>query len=169
MAIVFNCQRCGKKVEAPDNAAGKNAKCPSCHNKVTIPDANAADDELRLAPIDEADETRRKQLMTETFRLEQDILSQKEVPDKSSGAGEDSSRQPSEKELTAKVVLYLRQMADGQLDKAQQTETLIVRNGSAATAILDQIAVSEIGEPKLADIPPQVLSGLIRRLRSKIS
>ena len=38
-----------------------------------------------------------------------------------------------------------------------------------AVDILDTIAVSEMPEPELADVPPQVLSGLIRNLRARIS
>ena len=34
--------------------------------------------------------------------------------------------------------------------------------------IIDRIALSEIPEQELADIPPQVLAGTIRTLREKI-
>ena len=53
MTISFNCEFCGKKINAPDSAAGKSGKCPACQNKVLVPaPAQEEDDELRLAPID---------------------------------------------------------------------------------------------------------------------
>jgi len=36
MSIVFNCT-CGKKLQARDELAGKNLKCPSCHQLVPVP------------------------------------------------------------------------------------------------------------------------------------
>ena len=38
-----------------------------------------------------------------------------------------------------------------------------------AREILDRIATSEMPEPELADVPQQVLSGLVRGLRARIS
>ncbi len=42
-----------------------------------------------------------------------------------------------------------------------------MRCGQRAVNILDRIAVSEVPEPELADIPTQVLTGLIRTLSKK--
>ncbi len=38
MAISFSCLKCGKKLKAPDNAAGKSSKCPGCGATVTCPE-----------------------------------------------------------------------------------------------------------------------------------
>lgn len=38
MAISFSCHQCGKKLKAPDNAAGKSSKCPGCGATVTCPE-----------------------------------------------------------------------------------------------------------------------------------
>jgi len=38
MAISFTCQRCGKKLKAPDNAVGKSSKCPGCGSTVVCPE-----------------------------------------------------------------------------------------------------------------------------------
>jgi predicted RNA-binding Zn-ribbon protein involved in translation (DUF1610 family) len=51
MAISFQCPQCGKKLKAPDNAAGKASTCPGCGAKVTCPepiyDAEVVEMELR--------------------------------------------------------------------------------------------------------------------------
>src|ERR1700756_4712234 len=49
MAISFSCERCGKKLKAPDNAVGKTSKCPGCGSPVTCPEP-VYDAELVDAP-----------------------------------------------------------------------------------------------------------------------
>ncbi len=166
MAITFHCDRCGKEIRAADTAGGKWGKCPACHNKVYVPDLNV-DDELKLAPIDETEEEKKKRLMAETYRLTQDILQERDTPNGPSGLGGPIC-EISEKELTKNIILYLRQMADGELDEAERTTASIAPYGRQATAIIDRIAISEIPEPELADLAPQVLAGLVRTLRSRI-
>ncbi|UCG48549.1 MAG: hypothetical protein JSU94_02000 [Phycisphaerales bacterium] len=167
MAVVFHCEYCGKKIEASDSAGGKWGKCPSCHNKLYVPDLSS-DEELKLAPVDETEEQRRDRLMAETFELTQDILQEREIP---GGPGDVTGpvSEMSERELTKNIVVYLRRMADGELDEAGRIIGLISPHRRQALPIIDRIALSEIPEPELADIPPQVLSGLIRTLRVKVS
>ena len=167
MAITFHCEHCGKKIEAADSAGGKWGKCPACHNKLYVPRQDLGE-ELKLAPIDETDLEREKRLMAETYKLTQDILQEREVPD---GPPEPAGPvyEMSEKELTKNIILYLRQMAIGDLDEADRTAALIAPSEAQAMEIIDRIALSEIPEPELADIPQQVLASLIRTLRSKIS
>jgi len=181
MTITFNCEHCGKRIEAQDNARGKWGKCPVCHNKLYVPKSDS-DEEIKLAPIDESEEEKRKRLIAETHKLTQDILQEKEVPAGPAEAAENQGEIPDElveyaapifemgeKELTKNITLYLRQMADGELDHAQRIAVEIAPYGHHAIEILDRIALSEIPEPELADIPQQVLSGLIRNLRTQIS
>jgi hypothetical protein len=166
MPIKFHCNCCGKKIEAPDNAGGKWGKCPGCHTKVYVPMPETGD-ELKLAPVDESEEQRKKQLLQETFRLTQDILQEKNVPEGGVPAGPTSDI--SEEQLTNHIIRYLRQMVDGKLDAAQHTADLIVPHRRKAIAILDYLARSDTPDPELEDIPQQVLSGLIRNLRTRIS
>jgi predicted RNA-binding Zn-ribbon protein involved in translation (DUF1610 family) len=66
MSISFQCPRCGKKLKAPDNAAGKSSSCPGCGGKVTCPepiyDAEVVEMELAsekpkgFDPYDELDD-----------------------------------------------------------------------------------------------------------------
>jgi hypothetical protein len=172
MAVTFHCEYCGKKIEAPDSAAGKWGKCPTCHNKIYVPDFSGGE-ELKLAPIDESEEARRKQLMDETHKLSEDILLEKEIPDEKDVPDESAeavvwSAEISDKQLRKNIVNYLRQTAEGQDEAARRTKGSIIPYGKRAIKILDRIALAEIPEPELAGIPQQVLSGLIRELRSKI-
>jgi hypothetical protein len=134
---------------------------------VYVPAADSSE-ELKLAPIDSEYEDRQRQLMSETYNLTQEILLERELPDAPPGIAGPVPK-ISEKELTKNIILYLKQMAVGELDEAIKTADRIARHRSQAIDILDTIAVSEMPEPELADVPAQVLSGLIRNLRSRIS
>jgi hypothetical protein len=167
MAITFHCDYCGKKIDAPDNAGGKWGKCPGCHNRLYVPKQNFDDEELKLAPIDEGDRERQKQLLAETCWLTQELLDEKEIPPESAEATAPPA-EPDDQQLTAIIISYLRQMADGELDEAERIAGLIAEHRKTAVKILDKIASGEIPRPELADIPKQVLSELLKRLRTKI-
>jgi hypothetical protein len=167
MAIVFHCQYCGKEIKAADSAGGKWGKCPTCHNKLYVPSPDI-DEDLKLAPLDTQDEEREKQLMAETHKLTQDILQEREIPDGPETPSE-AIYELGDAELRKDIILYLRQMARGDLDEAERTSALIAPYRAKVIEIIDRIALSEIPEPELHDIPPTLLSGLIRNLRSKIN
>jgi len=166
MTITFHCEHCGRKIEAAKSAAGKWGRCPGCHNKIYVPDMEVGE-ELKLAPVDESEEEKRKQLMDETYRLRQRILLEREDSNLQPAPG-GTADQVSEKKLTDNIVTYLRLMADGDLDQAQRLAKSIMPGGKKAIELLDRIAVSEVPEPGLSDIPRQVLSGFIRTLRNKL-
>jgi len=168
MSIIFHCEYCGKKIEAADTASGKWGKCPACHNKLYIPNMAASEEELKLSPVDKTDEAKQKELMDETYKLTQDILLERNEPD-APGKAAKPKAEISDKDLTKNIIMYLRQMANGELDRAQETADSITPYGHQAVKILDAIALSEMPEPELADIPGQVFSGLIRNLRTRIS
>lgn len=165
MAIKFNCDYCGKKIEVPDDAGGKWGKCPGCHNRLYVPKLDS-DEELKLAPIDEGDRERQKQLLTETYRLTQELLDAKEIPPEPAEAAPPA--EADNQQLTTTIISYLRQMADGELDEAERIAELITKHRKRTVKILDKIAGGKIVQPELADIPQQVLSGLIKTLRAKI-
>ncbi len=167
MSIKFHCEHCGKKIDAPDTAGGKWGKCPACHNKVYVPQPETEEDELKLAPIDETEEERKRRLLAETFQLTQSILQEKEIPD--GGSHSQPTQDVSSETMTEAIVRYLRQMADGDLDSAQRTAETIASNRRKAKEILDQMSTSDPPDPALHDIPPQVLSGLMRNLRTRLS
>ncbi len=167
MGITFHCEHCDKKIEAPDNAGGKWGKCPSCHNKLYVPDLNPKD-ELLLAPIDETEEMKKKQLLAETFQLTLDILGEKEESDADAPAETDPEETVNDRQLTKDIMRYLRQMVDGDLDRAQETAELIIPHGAGAVKILNDIALADVPGPELDGIPRQVLSGLIKTLRNRI-
>lgn len=169
MGIIFHCEHCGKKIEAPERVGGKWGKCPSCNGKVFVPAAEDDEEELKLAPVDEEERARQKELLAETIRLRQDILSETDLPpDQGPGGAGASACEMSDGELTIEIISYLRQMADGELAGAETAAKTIAAQAGRAEQILDRIAVSDMPEPELADIPQQILVGLVRDLRGKM-
>ena len=179
MAIVFHCEHCGKKIEAQDSAGGKRGKCPACHNTIYVPRPVENEEPLRLSPLDELDEQQRNQLLSETYQLTQNILEERAVPEEPVETA-DKENDPDmsylspmmvldAKELKQQIVQYLRLMAEGELDEAAQITHLIVPQGKHAIDILESIALSDMPEPELSHLPPQILSGLIRNLRTEIT
>jgi len=66
VSLSCQCPQCGKKLKAPDSAAGKRAKCPGCGNPVQLPKApvleaeevaaeEGGDDEFGLQNFNEGD------------------------------------------------------------------------------------------------------------------
>jgi len=169
MSISFHCESCKKKIKAPDEAGGKWGSCPHCKHRCYIPSPPPADgqDELKLSPIDESDETKYNQMMRETHGLTRNILKE--------NAPLDNSREPKsvadatgEKALIKNIVIYLRLIADGELEQAEKIEPKIISAGTTAKRILQQMTKAEKPEPELADIVPKVLKSLIKTLYAKL-
>jgi len=164
MPISFHCECCKKKIEAPDEAGGKWGQCPYCHHRCYVPSPPSDDEpELTLVPLDEEEERRRDEMMRETYNLTQNILHEKDT-----GSVEDAPAGPhetvSERELIKRIILYLRQMADGQLEQAEDTARSIARHRTQAKDILRRMARAERPEPELAGIAPKVLQGFMKQL-----
>lgn len=170
MAIVFHCQFCNKEIRASDEAGGKWGKCPKCHNKIYVPsiDPDQEEPELKLAPISEEELQRKRELMAETYKIQQDILDEREIPNNLTEPSSPTIRKLSDDELEKYVIMFLRQMAAGELEDAERTSKILAPHGKKVEEIIDKIALSEIPEKALAHISPNVLSGFIRTLRSKI-
>jgi DNA-directed RNA polymerase subunit RPC12/RpoP len=167
MPIVFHCESCKKKIQAPDGSGGKYANCPTCKHKVYIPMPKSAidDEELKLAPIDDEEEKRRQAMMRETYSLQKTLLKQKEVPE---GADLAQAAGMDDKEVLKEIIIYLRQMVDGQIDSAKATAQRVAQNKKKAIVLMDRLSMSDMPEPELQDVPPQVLSKLIRQLRNQM-
>ena len=179
MAIVFRCEHCGKRIEAPDQAGGKRGKCPACRNPVYVPGHVEEDEPLRLAPLDESEEQNRKSLLSETLQITENLLRERNAPEESK---EETSVVPESDDMSfldpvtrmdpaqlkAAIVRYLRLMADGSLEEGDALAEHLTLQGKPAKDILESIALGHLTEPDLANIPPHVLSGLVRHLRGQI-
>ena len=164
MSISFQCNSCKKKITAPDSAGGKWGKCPYCNYKCYVPlpkDPNEAD--LTLTPVDLEEEAKYKELMRETYHVTEDLLHKTDEPPEPG-----NEVHSDEGKLKLMLVRYLAMMAAGQLDEAQQAADKIAKYRMQAKNILEQMAVAEVHEEELQNIPPKVLNGFIRNMLTRL-
>jgi hypothetical protein len=121
------------------------------------------EEEIKLAPINEDDETKYEQAMRETYNVTGALLRQTEVPPEPA-----EEAKIDEKQLTVRIIKYLRQMANGELDEAQSTADKIVPYRGQAKAIFESMLQSDRPEPELANVPHKVLAGFIRNMLARI-
>ena len=166
MGISFHCQKCKKRIKAPDGAGGKWGACPNCDHRCYIPLPPAKDDEeIKLAAIDPNEESRYEELMRETHNITNSLLhNTEEAPPAAQGPFTEDDK----KFLTKTIILYLSQMATGDLEAAEKTLRRIARMALHARKILSEIANAEKLEPELASITPKVLKGLINNLEEQL-
>ena len=170
MPINFSCESCKKNIKAPDGAGGKWGKCPKCGHRCYVPmpaSAFEGEDELRLAPVDENDETRFGELMKETHSLTQNILH--ETGPLEDEESENEPNDAEQRELIKQIIIYLQLIAHGELEQAQQKLKTIARFKDAAKEILKKMAKAERPEPELADVPPKLLKGFLKDLHAKLA
>ena len=141
--------------------------CPPCKVVAPVMEELSKEYEGKVLFF-KVDTEQEKQLMEETYKLTQDILRERAVPEGAEAAPTGALYEMSDKELTTNIIKYFQQMLYGDLDEAERTAALIAPFSSKAKEIIDEMALSEVPEPELADINPQVLAGLIKTLRSKI-
>jgi len=169
MSISLHCESCKKKIKAPDEAGGKWGHCPHCKHRNYIPLPKAEDEpELKLMPLDENEETQMEKLMRETKNLTKEILTQNALPDEDP-ASSAHAHTANEKEIIKQCILYLRQMADGELGAAEYTFSQLKKDKKPALRILASMARADQPEPELADLPAGILQGLIRDVSTKLS
>ena len=165
MSISFHCQRCKKKIKAPDNAGGNWGNCPHCKYKCYIPLPPDNDEpELKLEPIDDDEENRYNKMMRETYNTAQNLLHETAAPD-----DDDTPDAPiSEREVLKSIIMYLRMMAEGRLEQAEKMAAKIKPHGATAKQLLKRMARTERPEPELEDIPPKLLLAFMKNLAAVI-
>lgn len=168
MSISFHCESCKQKIKAPDGAGGKWGNCPFCKHRCYIPLPKSDDEpELKLAPIDESEESKVGMLMEQTYAMRRQLLHEKELPEEPAGIGGDKNTD--EKAVIKLCILYLRQVADGELDAAERTLLKVKIYKRTALRILSAMGRAERPEPELADIPDKILQKLVQDASAKLS
>lgn len=188
MPIVFHCEHCDKKISAPDEFGGKAGKCPHCQQRVFIPSPPDQLEEIPLAPEDPNEERHRLQLLRETFKVQQQLNEHKEAPEQPgsqtpapaggalpfSDTDDDlgfasSTGRASDANITSLVEQYLVLMAKGSLDAATERADQIAAAGPKAKRVVEQMAMQDILEPSLANVPPSVISGYFKKLLARFA
>ena len=176
MSIELHCPQCEKLIRAPDNAGGKHGKCPYCEAKVYIPTPIKDDDLLTLAPIDEAEERRERQLREEAikyaaaFDKDADL---KTVPGEGTGSrgGAAASRRPQAPgevvEVGDEVERFVLAMRDSKLDDAERIVNKLRRVGARARDYVEGLMLDPT-PPPIEDVPRPLVQGFLKSLLSRL-
>lgn len=181
MAIEFHCNFCGKQVKAPDDAGGKKGKCPSCQKVLYIPMPEGAVDEFDLAPIDEAEERRKRQVEEQALALQRALLKEKlaapegavpkgksadlPAPPPPLSNGSDSAN---DEDVEFLIVEWVRSMADGDLGDADRSMMQLRKNKAAARQLVGKLAIAEPPPAGLQDVPRPVLNRYFKMLKEQL-
>lgn len=181
MAIEFHCNFCGKLVKAPEEAGGKKGKCPNCQNVLYIPMAEGAVDEFDLAPVDEAEERRKRQMEQQAIALQRALLKEKQAAAEGAtpkgGAldrpapplpADTGSETANDEDVEFLIVEWLRSMADGDLGDADRSMMQLQKNKAAARQAAGKLAVQEPPPSGLENVPRPVLNRYFKMLRDQL-
>ncbi|HNQ22068.1 MAG TPA: hypothetical protein PKK06_03140 [Phycisphaerae bacterium] len=165
MTIELHCPICRKLIKAPDNAGGKQGKCPACQNLVYVPKPPEPDDEeIRIAPLDETDEERdqklREEAATYLASLSRDVGPTTERNAPATPAGEVV-------EVPELVERYVLAMRDSKLDVVEETIKELRRVKQKARDYVQARMVDQMAPP-LGNVPAPLLKGFLKSLLERL-
>jgi DNA-directed RNA polymerase subunit RPC12/RpoP len=173
MAIIFHCEHCGKKVSAPDEAGGRQGRCPSCTQRIFIPLPKDQVEEIPLSQIDPNEENRRKALKQEEMRLLNRLQEHQEPPPDPAGGKTRPTDDfyipppPPPSNTSDLIHQYIVHMAKGELEAADPLAQKIIGGGPRALKTVEDMAMQEFLDPQLANTPPTVIAKFFKILMAK--
>ncbi len=171
MSIELHCPACTKLIRAPDDAGGKQGRCPYCKGSVYIPTpAGDEEEELRLAPLDAEEELRAKQLREESTAFIASVgHDDAPIPDEEPGA--EGSRRPASSstvvDLEQEVEAFLFAMRDSRLDEADAAVAELKQAGTRARDYVEGLALDELAPP-IEGVPAPVAMGFLKTLLTRL-
>ena len=173
MSIELHCTKCGKLVRAPDEAGGRRGKCPYCQESVYVPMPHDDAEEIRIAPIDEEEEQRAKELRRESIEFVSAVGHDTDVPEATGGAEVGGlpgvAPPPGEVvDLAAEVEAFVTAMRDSKLDQADRTAARLKSSGSGARDYVQGLILDEM-PPPVEGVPPPLVKGFLKKLLEQLS
>lgn len=174
MSIEIHCSHCQKLIRAPDEAGGKHGKCPYCKQSVYIP--TPPDDGIALAPIDEDDERRDKELRRESISYSASVDRDKgrkyDTGDRGGGGKvrPDTGHTIDAREsidVTAEVEGYIVAMRDSKLDKADAIVLRLRRSRGRARNHIEGLILDQM-PPSIGNVPAPLMKGFLKSLLDRL-
>jgi len=164
MSIDLHCPQCQKLIRAPDNAGGKRGKCPYCGGSVYIPTPPEETEEIGLAPIDQTEEERARQLRREAALFAADVGHGTEGGD----LGDAEPDAPSAGvDIDSDIEAFVIAMRDSQLDDAEAVSDRLKQVTREARKRIQQM-LAENTCPVVPDVPPPVVQGFVKTLLGRV-
>ena len=162
MDIELPCEKCGHPMRFAREQGGRMGKCPSCGNDVYIPTPEEELEELPLAPEDQSEEQRERELQDERRRLDRTLAQERdEQPARPRGGVGRTS-------VKGVVMTYLTAMRDSDLQRAEEALALLATSRDEALRVIDRLAADQIPPAEMANVPPGVFQGFLKTLRSRL-
>lgn len=177
MPIEFHCQHCGKGIKAPDDAGGKQAKCPNCNGPVYVPTPSDAIEEIPLAPLDEKEEKERQERDRKARAVQESILHERNAPAEGAAparrtGGGAPARQPTravtETDLRDAVIKCVRALADSNLQKSEACMEVLRGSPTATKEIVQGLSVDAMPPGELSDVPPRLYQGFLKSILGQL-
>ena len=174
MSIDIHCPQCEKLIRAPDNAGGKYGKCPYCETKVYIPALDEGG-EIPLAPLDEEEERRERELIRESVRYaaafdkESDKLPPEGAAPRGGGGRQVHEPPPGEViDIGDEVEAYVMAMRDSKLDDAERVIRTLKSAGARAADYVEGLMLDP-APPPLGNVPKPLMMGFLKSLLGRLS
>lgn len=168
MAISFNCEHCGKRVEAPDSAGGKRGRCPYCKQSNYIPAPASGDEVYDLAAEDEA-QTKQAVAEREKLRQEEADLLDEIDHDPSPPVPLEQREDLKPADVYHYVVNYCLDMASSKLERAETHVAALRKVPEVGVAAVEDFLSGTAVEPALDEIHVKVLQGFLKQLRGELA
>ena len=174
MSIELHCPKCAKLIRAPDNAGGKRGKCPYCKESIYIPLPPDEAEEIGIAPIDDDDKRRAKELRRESIGYVAAVGHVKDAPTEGAaapGSRSDVARPATPGEvvdLGKEVEAFLRAMRDSKLTEADQAVARLKQAGSRAKDHVEGLLLDEM-PTSIKGLAPPLVKGFLKTLSDRMS
>ena len=178
MDIQFHCSHCSKLIKAPPKAGGKRGKCPYCKQSVYVPSPPEESGALELAPLDDDEERKRREMADESLRIQAALHREKREPPEGGEADEALPHGPESAlampratervDVQAMVVKFVRAMQSSQLEDADRISAELARTRRRAREHIQRLMVDEIPPPGLEHVSPALLKGFLRTLLERL-
>ena len=173
MSIELHCPKCAKLIRAPDKAGGQRGKCPYCKESLYIPLPPDEAEEIGIAPIDEKEERRVKELRRESIGYVAAVGHAKDVPPEGAtarGSRSDTGRSATPGEFVdigKEVEAFLSAMRDSKLTEAEQAVARLKQAGSRAKDHVEGSLLDEM-PPSVKGLAPPLVKGFLRTLSERL-
>jgi len=169
MPIRFKCANCGNPIKAPDHAAGRSSACPVCGILVFIPRPKTADDDLGLAPLDEAESQKmQKQMDDENRELDRALGSDVERA-LSDGKEKKDSQELDEVAIESLAIDWLLASVESRDEEAANLVRKLAGKRREVAMLLDGLNPALLENPALSDMPPPLFRKLKEKLVAKLA
>lgn len=168
MAISFNCEHCGKRIQGDDTLGGKRGKCPYCKGSNYIPAPVREDELLPLAPEHDGQDEPHRQELAQLRRQEEALLSELGPAD-AAPVPLEQNENPTPEDLHHLVVNYCLDVFNGKLVRAALHVQQMRKLKRIAAQAVDDFADGKAKEPALEAIPPKLRQGFLAQLKKELA